>query len=190
MAAYLPDCFENCKEVYDVISSCVKPLPLPAFSLLLSPSRSSQLLDLAIVSLSQFLLLSFLPNSAPRPQTVSGLNDDSISADILERCFLPFCATTSSTSENAKVSILVENLFRLYIKSCGCYHRPSLDAAIETGILARENKIRGDKRRKENGTRHKEESERVWLNASGERLRSLLSLVKGKDIKTKSGAKD
>jgi hypothetical protein len=30
----------------------------------------------------------------------------------------------------------------------------------------------------------------VWLNASGERLRSLLSLVKEKDTKTKYGAKD
>jgi hypothetical protein len=190
VAAYLPDCFENCKEVYDVISSCVKPLPLPAFSLLLSPSRSSQLLDVVIVSLSQFLLLSFLPNSAPRPQIVSGKDGDSILPDILERCFLPFCATTSSTSENAKVSILVENLFRLYIKSCGCYHRASLDAAIEKGILARENKIRGDKRRKEIGTRHiEEESERVWLNASGERLRSLLALVKEKDCKT-TGVED
>ena len=184
MADYLPGCFEDCKQVYDVISSCVKPLPLPAFSLLLSPSRSSQLLDMVIVSLSQFLLLRFLPTSAPRPQTVSRRYDDNISNDILERCFLPFCAMTSNTSENAKVSILVENLFRLYIGSCGCYHRPSLDAAIEKGILARENKIRGDKRRTENGARRKEEeSERMWLNASGERLRSLLSLVKGESIK-------
>jgi hypothetical protein len=186
VAASLPDCFEDCKEVYDIISDRVQQLPLPAFSLLLSPSRSSQLLEVTIVSLSQFLFLRLLPNSAPRPQT----DGDSISADILERCFLPFCATSSSTSDNAKVSILIENLFRLYIKSCGCYHRPSLDAAIEKGILARENKIRGEKRRKENGTKRKEEeSERVWLNASGERLRSLLSLVK-KNIKTKSGAED
>jgi hypothetical protein len=98
---------------------------------------------------------------------------------------------TSSTSENAKVSILVENLFRLYIRSCGCYYRPSLDAAIEKGIQARETKTRGDKRRKENGTRRKEEeSERVWLNASGERLRSLLALVREKSIQTNAAAKD
>lgn len=88
------------------------------------------------------------------------------------------------------MSILVENLFRLYIKSCGCYYSASLDAAIEKGILARENKIRGDKRRKEIGTRHiEEESERVWLSASGERLRSLLALVKEKDFET-TGVED
>jgi hypothetical protein len=104
-------------------------------------------------------------------------NDD-LSQEVLERCFLPFAANTSSISDNAKVSILVEIQFRQFLKSCRCYHTPSLDGAIERGILARENKIKGDKRRKDNSIRTKEEeNDREWLTASGERLRSLLLWV-------------
>jgi hypothetical protein len=104
-------------------------------------------------------------------------NDD-LSQEVLERCFLPFPANTSSVVDNAKVSILVEIQFRQFLKSCKCYHTPSLDGAIEKGILARENKIKGDRRRKDSGVRTKdEENDREWLEASGERLRSLLSWV-------------
>jgi hypothetical protein len=50
--------------------------------------------------------------------------------------------------------------------------------AIEKGILARESKGKGDKRRKDGGVRAKdEESDREWLRASGERLRNLLLWV-------------
>ncbi len=130
------------------------------------------------VSLTQLLLLRFLPLSAPRPESVVDRENDDLSQEVLERCFLPFPANTSSIVDNAKVSVLVEIQFRQFLKSCRCYHTPSLDGAIEKGILARENKIKGDKRRKDSGLVTKdEENNREWLRASGERLRSLLSWV-------------
>jgi hypothetical protein len=160
----------ECAVVYEIFYECTKPLPLPAFSLLLSPSGMSQLPVVVFVSLTQLLLLRLLPNNAPRPESiVTRENDD------LEKCFLPFPAITSSVADNAKVSMLVEMQFRQFLKSCQCYHTPSLASAIKRGILARENKTIGDKRRKDCGMRTKdEENDREWLSASGERLRSLL----------------
>jgi hypothetical protein len=134
------------------------------------------------VSLTQLLLLRFLPNSAPRPESVVVRENDALSQEVLERCFLPFSANTSSISDNAKVSILVEIQLRQFLKSCRCYHTPGLDGAIEKGILARENKIKGDRRRKDSGVRTKdEENDQEWLTASGERLRTLLLWVEQND---------
>lgn len=89
---------------------------------------------------------------------------------------------TSSVEDNAKVSILVENMFRLYLKLCPCYHTPGLEEAIETGISARENQIKGDKRRKGNGARGQgEDGDLWWLKSSSHRLRGLLAWVEQKN---------
>jgi hypothetical protein len=178
VAYYLPDEFVDCVTLYDVYCDNMKLLPLPAFTLLFSPSNSSQIPSFVFVSLSQFLLARLLPSSAPRPGTVSKQNSDDISQDILEKCFLPFAANTSSTDDNAKVSILVEGMFRLFMKIAKAYHTPCLDVAIEKGILAREGKAKNDRRRRENRVRKKEEEDdRMWLTASGKRLRSMLAWV-------------
>ena len=154
---------------------CLKVLPVPAFSLLLSPSSSSQLPVFVVVSLTQFLLLRFLPGNVPLPDSIVDREQDELSQEVLEKCFLPFPANTSSVADNAKVSMLVEMQFRQFLKSCQCYHTAGLASAIKRGILARENKSKGDRRRKDCGMRTKdEENDREWLSASGERLRSLL----------------
>lgn len=130
------------------------------------------------VSLTQLLLLRFLPGNAPHPESIVARENDELSQEVLEKCFLPFPASTSSIADNAKVSILVESQLRLFLKSCTCYPTPRLEAAIERGILARENKTKVDKRRKDNNARTKdEENDQEWLRASGERLRKLRLLV-------------
>jgi hypothetical protein len=132
----------------------------------------------AFVSLTQLLQLRLLPNTVPRPQSVSNRNGDGLTQDILEKCFLPFAASTSSIEDNAKVSILAENMLRVFLKSVRVYHTPNLDAAIEEGIFARETKIKGDKRRRDRRVLNKdEEKDRAWLIASGKRLRSLVAWV-------------
>lgn len=116
-----------------------------------------------------------LPSNAPRPDTV--LNDDGkerINQAVIEGCFLPFPANTSSVADNAKVSILVENVFRFFIGMCTVHHTPSLNEAIESGIKARESKAKGDKKKKGRGVAAQEDEE-AWefLESSGERLRTL-----------------
>jgi hypothetical protein len=128
--------------------------------------------------MTQLFLLRFLPGNALPPESIVDRENDDLSQEVLEKCFFPFSANTSSIADNAKVSMLVEMQFRQFLKSCRCYHTPSLASAIERGIIARENKSKGDRRRKDNGVRTKdEENDREWLRASGERLRSLLLWV-------------
>lgn len=159
----------------------MRPLPVPAFSLMISPSPSSQLSTIIHVSLAQLLLLRLLPNTAPRPHTVTKSDNDELSQAVLEICFLPFSANTSAVDDNAKVSILVESLFRIFLRSCPCYHTPDLEEVILKGILAREEKARGDKRRKDTSKRKKDmESDRMWLMQSGQRLKSLFAFVEHK----------
>jgi hypothetical protein len=114
---------------------------------------------------------------------VSKQNSDDLTPDIVEKCFLPFPANTSSTDDNAKVSILVESMFRLLLKEgTRVNHTPWLDAAVEKGILARENKCKNDKRRRENSARKKEDdNDWMWLTASGKRLRSMVAWVEQKN---------
>lgn len=69
-------------------------------------------------------------------------------------------------------------MLRLYLKNFRATHIPDLDTAVETGILARENKCKNDKRKRDNGAKRKEEQDdRKWLTASGNRLRSMLTWV-------------
>lgn len=122
------------------------------------------------ISVCQLLLLRLLPANAPAPRTVISRDEDEISQIVLEKCFLPFAANTSSVQDNVKASILIENMLRLFLKGCECDYTPTLAAALEKGILAREHKVKGDKRRTD--------EDMVWLKASGERLRMLLAVVK------------
>jgi hypothetical protein len=178
VAFYLPNEFASIFDLYDGYCNNLKILPLPAFSLLMSPSSSSQIPTNVFVSLSQIFMVRILPNSAPRPHTVSKRSNDDLSQEILEKCFLPFAANTSSTNDNARVSILAESMLRVYLRKSRIYHTPDLGTAIEKGILARENKCKNDKRRRDYGGRRKEEdSDRMWLAASARRLRSILTRV-------------
>lgn len=74
------------------------------------------------------------------------------------------------------MSILVENLFRLFFKSCECYHTPNWHHAIHEGILAREKKVKSHGRRNSKRTKSEDE-DLMWLISSGQRLRTLLEWV-------------
>lgn len=119
------------------------------------------------------LVSRFLPNTAPLP----GKEDDGFAQDDLECCYLPFAANTSSVADNAKLSILVENLFRRYVKEEGCAYTEGLRRAVEKGIEARENKVKGT-RRKISRTEEVDDENMVWLRGSSQRLRSLLAFVR------------
>jgi len=183
VSAAFPESFAKLRDVYDIYCECIKRLPISAFSQFTSPSLLSPFPAEIIVSLNQLLLLRLLPNTAPRPQSISREEDDSLSQDVLEKSFLPFSANTSSAEDNAKVSLLVESLFRLFLRSCQVDYTPSLCAALEKGILSRESKIKSDKRKKANAvSRKEEENDRFWLKTSGEHLRKLLSWAEQKNL--------
>ncbi|RFU34507.1 hypothetical protein B7463_g1826, partial [Scytalidium lignicola] len=177
-SAVLPEQFAPLKDVYDIYYEGVRNLPLKAFSFFISPSSVSRFPDSVLVTLIQLVLNHLTQNLGSRVQRIAHRSDDTLSQSVLESRYLPFCANTSSADDNAKVSILVENLFRLFLKSCTVYYTPTLEAAIEEGILARERRIKIDKRKKETHTRKMDaEYSMICLRASGTRLRSLLAWV-------------
>ncbi|KAK2628010.1 hypothetical protein QTJ16_002656 [Diplocarpon rosae] len=177
-AAMLPDSSAGSKEVYrEEICVCTWSLPLPAFSLFLSASASSQLDAGVWVGLSQMLLRRSLPASAPGPESVAGLFDVELSQGRLERCFLPFPASSGTVSDNARVSLVVEGMLRWLGSRGECAYRRRLREAVDQGIRARETPLHGDGRRKDRGIR-REDGETIWLRASGRRLRHQLGWMR------------
>ncbi len=90
----------------------------------------------------------------------------------LERCFLPFAANTSSVEDNAKVSLLVETLFRLLATHGGIEYTPELMVAVEKGVNAREKKCKGTRKKKFGSS--KDDEDMYWLKSSAVRMNLLL----------------
>jgi len=150
----------------------------------MSASDSSHLHPEVYITLILFIFQRLLPKDAPKPAQISANNSDEITQEIIEKCFLPFSANTSSTADNAKVSILAENAFRVLIKrnlenlENAVYHTKGLYAAVEDGIRARKLKIKRGKGKRGDAAITKEDIvNRQYLDASSARLNSLVKLV-------------
>ena len=179
----LPDAFTNIRELYSIYYEYISSLLLPEFFHFIS-AASTHLPSPALSSLCQLLLCRLLPNSAPRPST------DELTQDLLEHYFLPYAAHSSSVEENAKVSLLLETLFRLIVtvttisnKEYTVSIKPSsnLAMAIEKGISAREAKSASRKKKSGGQTNKEDEYRRSYLDSSSARIRFLLQLVQSKD---------
>ncbi|RDW66242.1 hypothetical protein BP6252_09877 [Coleophoma cylindrospora] len=174
----LPEILGDGLEVYRIYVDCITTLPLPGLSLFITPSMDFRVLPEVFCSLDQMLLVRLMPSGVRRPKQTT----DSISQDTLEEYYLPHCAHTTSIVDNAKFSILIESLLRLFlVADCALEYTPSLVEAVETGIKAREKKAAAkiDRRKKVNTMRREaEEVERMWLETSGQRLREILAYVR------------
>ncbi|KAG9230388.1 hypothetical protein BJ875DRAFT_158071 [Amylocarpus encephaloides] len=182
VSAYLPDHFAPVADLYDALYFSMKSLSAPSLSLFLTPSASSYLLEVVQVSLTQFLLMRLLSNDAPPPRKFTRSNSDAITEEVLESCFLPFGASSSSVEENAKASALIEIAFNLLVRRGSYPYSARLERAAEKGIKEREGSSnRIDKRKKINKKANGVDGHMVWLKSSSERLRCLVSLVKFQD---------
>ncbi|KAL8775009.1 MAG: hypothetical protein Q9209_000488 [Squamulea sp. 1 TL-2023] len=172
VSVFLPNTFTPLSTLYNLYLEHIRPLPLPSFFILISPSSMKHFHQSAASSITQIILRSLIASSAPPPQT------DDLTQKDLERCYLPYPANTGSISDNTKASLCVETLLRLLQTHCGLYwNHGHLQEAVEKGIAAREQKAKkagkGRGKMKGNG-----EEERIWLRASANRMRGLLELVK------------
>jgi len=163
--------FTTIDDLYNIYMEHIKPLPLPTFSLLIlpvlpnvEPAYSS--------SFNQLLLHILLSTSAPL------VNNDDLSQEKLETSYLPFPASTHSIADNAKVSLLVESLIRLLGVHAGLVYSDALEAAIKTGVRARETKAKANVRKKRDELIQEEEASWVYLRASSRRLRDLVEFLK------------
>lgn len=171
VSAILPSAFTPITTLYDLYLTQMRPLPLPTFSVLLSAPSLRHLTPSAASSLTQYILRSLISSSAPLP-----LKDD-LTQDVLEESYLPYAANTSSVADNAKVSLCVEALLRLWNVHVGLEWSGELEGAVEAGIAAREAKAKRDGRGRRKGEGGEEE--RVWLRGSADRMRGLVGVVKG-----------
>ncbi|ESZ89629.1 hypothetical protein SBOR_9988 [Sclerotinia borealis F-4128] len=178
VSVVLPQVFVPVADVYDLLQEFTAALPVASFSLLLNISRISPFPSEVLISLMQLICCRYLPKSTPFPHDVENSTNDSLTQPILEICYLPWSPMTSSVEDNAKYSILVENLLRLFLTGCEANHTSNLDEAIENGISAREKICKPDSRRRVDAvTKKKEEIARIFLDASSRRLRSLVDWI-------------
>ncbi|KAI8962127.1 hypothetical protein F5Y11DRAFT_202216 [Daldinia sp. FL1419] len=176
---YLPRPPLDLSDLYQRYETIVKSLPLPIFTAFVN-SRTSALKLESQISALQGILLLLMPASAPSPAKVDRTwqDADGITTEIMERCFLPYPANTIAAEDNAKVSVLLENLLQILWCEGGGMLSPGLRTATEKGIAAREAKVKKKKTsaRGRLNTEDPDVEARLVLQMSGERLLTLLDL--------------
>ncbi|KAK4204392.1 hypothetical protein QBC40DRAFT_332417 [Triangularia verruculosa] len=142
-AHYLPDASFPTPELYQSFSDKVRTSPLPVFRLFME--AHNDLPGFVKVSLYRNIVDDLLPNGLPDPGDVDPESDsrNGISEVMMQKCFLPFPAGRITAEDNAKLSLLLENMLWYLYSATEVTDTKRLKQAIETGIKAREAKIKG-----------------------------------------------
>lgn len=165
----LPVEFETGDELYTMFVEFIRPLPLAPFHAIISPSIVPETLSTdAQTTLCEFLLTrSLLEAAAP------ATDEPYLRQSKMEECYLPFAATSSSVTDNAKVSLCLESLLRHLFLAGKLTPRPALEYAIQEGIQNRCERA-SDGGKKSASARRREEVAWAWLIESGDRLIDIL----------------
>ncbi|KAK0732806.1 hypothetical protein B0T21DRAFT_452345 [Apiosordaria backusii] len=142
-AHYLPDVSFPTSELYQSFSDKVRTSPLPVFRLFLE--AHNDLPGFVKVSLYRNIVDDLLPNNLPDPEDVDPESNSrgGISEVMMQKCFLPFPAGRITAEDNAKLSLVLENMLWYLYSATDISKAAGLRQAIETGIKAREAKIKG-----------------------------------------------
>ncbi|KAH9903566.1 hypothetical protein F4778DRAFT_734687 [Xylariomycetidae sp. FL2044] len=182
LCVYIPDPPLDLYDLYDNFESTTKSLPLPIFTAFTSSSTSALRVD-SQISILNGILSRFMPSSAISPARVDRATHDShgVSPAIMERCYLPNPANTIVVEDNAKVSVLLEQLMQIILRDGGEQFSDDLLPAVEKGIQAREAKIK-KKKTSARGRALTEDADaeaKAVLEMSGQRLLVLATLAGG-----------
>ncbi len=135
----------------------------------------------AYTSLLKIILRHYLPASIPDPVKVdpATADKDGVSVRMLEQCYLPFAANSTAADINARMSLVLENLFRKIWDLGGIKWTSKLQKAVEQGIEARSarTKTRKNARPKGDGD-NDDETARDILDDSSRRLLTMMSILK------------
>ncbi|KAK7949587.1 hypothetical protein PG988_016226 [Apiospora saccharicola] len=175
----LPDLYESYVEH-------LKVLPLTVFNAFITQTTSALRLD-SQISILQDVLMLLMPSNAVSPARVDADRYDAngTSPAILERCFLPYASNTIEAEDNAKVSMLLEELVQLVWVDGTETFGPALVDVAKKGVAAREAKAARKKpsargRGRGGGPTMVEDGEaeaKAVLQASGKRLVTLARMV-------------
>lgn len=171
-------------DLYQRYERTVKSLPLPIFTAFVDNTSSALRLE-SQVSTLQGITLLLMPASALSPAKVDRTwqDADGLTSEILERCFLPYPANTIALEDNAKVSILLENMLQIMWRDSTDKFGQGLRMATEKGIAARDAKVKR-KKTSARGRIHIEDPDveaRAVLEMSGQRLVTLVDLIEADD---------
>lgn len=135
------------EDLYEDFAAALKLVPLSVFVLIIS-QRSSVLLAASYVTLLKELFYRLLPNSAKSPGRVDpeGEAGGSLTARMMEHCFVLHAANTVAPDDNAKLSIVVESALQMLWAADELEDDlRGLTRAVEKGIRAREAKVKKKK---------------------------------------------
>jgi len=134
------------------------------------------------------IISRLIDHKAPANADASDAYDQSV----LEDCYVPFAANTSSAEDNAKLAWAVEALLRIYFVRFEdeIEATPALEAAIDRGTAARLQKCKVDRRKKAGSARSREDDNlRKQIEESGERMKMIVEAIKEDKEKEKERKK-
>ncbi|PYI12293.1 hypothetical protein BO78DRAFT_356177 [Aspergillus sclerotiicarbonarius CBS 121057] len=168
----LPDDFTSLEDLYHLFAENIRHLPLPVFQAFISPSTLPYFSPAAKTTLCEFLLFRMRETVAP------DTDEEYLNQDKLERCFLPYMASTTSLADNAKISITLEALIVLLADSNMLRVTPKLHTAVVQGTQRRIHRSRGEARKSgQEAMQWADDIEQTWLLESGERLMLLVQEI-------------
>ena len=168
------------ERLYDLVLEHIRPLTLSAFFLFMSPSTLRPWDPTEVSVFTQYLLHrgSLIEGDAPEPASYV------LTEESLLECHLPWAASNNGVVDNAKVSICVENLMRLYDRyGPGLTWTQDLEDLAEYGIKRREDKAKATqpkrgRKRKGAASVADESEEWTYLRDSAARIRLFVQIVK------------
>lgn len=162
---HLPKSFITLEDLYHLFVENIRHLSLPAFHAFISPSTLPHFSPEAQTTLCEFMLFHLRESSAPD----SG--EEYLNQEKLEKCFLPYAASSTGVIDNTKMSIALESLLVLLAEGDLLEVTPELKKAVEEGIAARAAKAQIDNRK----NRKVDNIAYSWLMESAERLMFLVN---------------
>jgi hypothetical protein len=167
VADQFPSDFMEAEELFTLFVEFIRPLPLPAFQLVVLPSLFPAFSEDAHLTLCELLLQRMLEAAAPNTRSERYLTQSK-----MENLYLPYAANKASHVDNAKVSLLLESMLRYFFRAGSLQRKPELGKALEAGIEARRRKARNDSQRT---GKNDDGVAWAWLTESGERMRDIVS---------------
>lgn len=163
-----PNLFVDTEELFAIYTEFIRPLPLSIFQQFALPLRRYLSPNLQ-ASLNEMLFRPLLGTTS-----ATGLIDQAE----FERSFATSAATSTSATDNAKVSLLTESMLRaLWTTGTLTPDLSQLKVLVEQGVKLRHDKVAGNGRRKTGKTADAEDEARLVLEHSGQRMMVLLNAL-------------
>ncbi|SPO03015.1 uncharacterized protein DNG_05696 [Cephalotrichum gorgonifer] len=144
LAYSMPLLFIHVESLHEEFALAMKELPLPLFAAMVNPTENPLVAVEYYAVLLKELLRLFLPPRALDPAKVDDAADKSLrlTQGMIEKCYAPHAAETSSVEDNAKLSILVESALMFAFESGQLTGSTALREAVTSGVEARTRKAK------------------------------------------------